>query len=175
MAFQLTEAIDVLKRTPDTLSRLLAGLPEAWIRTDEGKDTWSPYDVVGHLIPGERTDWIARARVILEDGESRAFEPFDRTAMLRMDRTRPLAELLEELARLRAVNLEALAAMKLDDAALDRRGTHPDFGPVTLRQLLATWVVHDLGHIAQVTRVMARRLAGDVGPWAAYLPVLTRR
>lgn len=169
------EAADVLGRTPGVLRALLAGLPERLQRADEGEGTWSPFDVLGHLIHGERTDWIPRLRVILEHGESRAFEPFDRFAMLGANRGRTLAELLDEFEALRVANLVELGRARsagLDPAAV---GRHPDFGRVTAGELLATWVVHDLGHIAQIARVTAKAFGGEVGPWRAYLPVLADR
>jgi len=174
MTFDLDEAIAVLARTPGTVAALLRDLPTGWTTCDEGPETFSPYVVVGHLIHGERTDWIPRARLILERGETVAFEPYDRLAQYRESEGKTLGELLEAFAILRGQNLDTLRSFRLTSADLDRRGRHPDFGPVTLRQLLATWVVHDLGHIGQIARVMAKRYRADVGPWAAYLPVLTR-
>lgn len=172
MPFDLDEATAILARTPWVLSALLDELPSGWVEGDEGPDSWSPFDVVGHLIHGEKTDWIPRATVILEHGEAKAFEPFDRFAMLEASRGRTLSELLTEFAELRQGNLEALAELRLTEADFERRGVHPELGGVTLGQLLATWVVHDLGHLAQVSRVMARQYAGLVGPWRDYLPVL---
>lgn len=169
--FDLHEAVAVLTRTPATLDSLLRHLPETWTTATEGPDTWSPYDIVGHLIHGEHTDWIPRAQRILQDGETRAFEPFDRFAQFEASRGKSLPQLLDEFATARASSLSALEALKLTDADLDRRGRHPDFGTVTLRQLLATWVAHDLDHLMQVTRVLGRRYAEDVGPWRAYLRV----
>jgi hypothetical protein len=174
MDFDLTAGPALLARTPATLDCLLRGLGPEWTAGNEGPETWSPFDVLGHLVHGEKTDWIPRARMILEAGESQTFAPFDRFAMFRDPPGTTLAGRLEEFARLRADNLATLAAMKLTPADLARTGRHPDFGAVTLGQLLATWVVHDLGHIAQVTRVMARQHGAAVGPWRAYLPVLTR-
>jgi len=174
MTFDLDEAVTILARTPATVAALLRDLPIGWTTCDEGPETFSPYGVVGHLIHGERTDWIPRARLILERGETTAFEPYDRFAQYRESEGKTLGELLETFAMLRGQNLETLRSFRLTAADLDRRGRHPDFGPVTLRQLLATWVVHDLGHIGQIARVMAKCYRADVGPWAAYLPVLTR-
>ena len=175
MDFDLDEALAVLSRTPQTLRALLTGLPAGWTSHDEGPDTWSPYDVLGHLIHGEKVDWIGRARTILDHGESRIFEPFDRFAMLRQPKGRPLTDLLDEFAGLRARNLETLRGFELTPEHLDLRGRHPDFGTVTLAQLLAAWTVHDLGHVAQIARVMARQYTDAVGPWRAYLPVLAPR
>ena len=174
MTFVLSEGIAVLERTPATLRALLADLPDAWIAANEGPDTFSPFDNVGHLIHGERTDWIPRARIILAQGANRRFEPYDRFAQIRESRGKSLAELLDELARLRADNLATLRGWSLTDRQLALEGEHPALGPVTLRQLLATWVAHDLGHIAQTSRVMAKRYREAVGPWRAYLPILDR-
>lgn len=174
MDFDLTAGIAVLERTPHTLRALLAGLPPAWTDATEGPETWSPYVIVGHLIHGERTDWIPRARIILDQGPERRFTPYDRFAQFRESEGKSLADLLDELARLRAENLATLAGWRLTDAQLALRGEHPEFGPVTLRQLLATWVAHDLGHVAQTARVMAKQYRDAVGPWRAYLPVMDR-
>ena len=172
MEFDLDKGVAVLERTPRVLDALLRGLPDAWVRANEGVDTWSPYDVVGHLIHADRTDWIPRARMILEHGERRTFEPFDRFAMLKSSVGRTLASLLDEFPGVRAASLETLRGWKLTPARLEQRGTHPELGPVTLGQLLATWVAHDLDHLSQVVRVMARQYSGAVGPWAAYLRVV---
>ena len=174
MKFDLPTGIAVLERTPPTLRAMLAGLPPDWTDATEGPETWSPYVVVGHLIHGERTDWIPRARLILAQGPERRFTPYDRFAQFRESQGKSLAELLDELARLRAENLATLAGWRLTDARLALTGEHPEFGPVTLRQLLATWVAHDLGHIAQTARVMAKQYREAVGPWRAYLPVMDR-
>ena len=175
MRYELDSAMDVLRRTPGTLRALLAGIDDGWARSNEGSDTFSPFDVVGHLIDGEETDWIARARIILGRGSDPRFEPYDRFRHYVRNRGRSLESLLDEFARLRTDNLDLLASWKLGEAELDLRGAHPSLGPVTLRQLLATWVVHDLGHLAQVARVMAKQYRGEVGPWVEYLPVLTDR
>jgi hypothetical protein len=153
---------------------MLDGLPPAWTDATEGPETWSPYVIVGHLVHGERTDWIPRARIILAQGPERRFTPFDRFAQLREGANRPLAALLDDFARLRAESLATLAGWRLTDAQLALQGEHPEFGPVTLRQLLATWVAHDLGHVAQLARVMAKQYREAVGPWRAYLPVMDR-
>ena len=173
-AFDLTSAREVLARTPATLSALLSGLSEGWIRQTEGEGTWSPYDVIGHLIHGELTDWIPRARLILEKGTSQAFTPFDRFAFRERHGARSTSELLALFARLRAENLAELRALELGPRELALRGTHSELGSVTLAELLATWVVHDLGHLAQIARVQAKRWTAEVGPWRAYLPVLGR-
>lgn len=174
MDFDLPTGIAVLERTPATLHAMLAGLPSSWIDATEGSETWSPYVIAGHLIHGERTDWIPRARIILAQGPERRFAPYDRFAQFRESQGRSLTDLLEEFARLRADNLATLAGWRLTDAQLTLEGEHPEFGPVTLRQLLATWVAHDLGHIAQTARVMAKQYREAVGPWRAYLPIMDR-
>ena len=170
----MAAAVAVLERTPAALRALLEGLPREWTDADEGPETWSPYVVVGHLIHGERTDWIPRARIILAQGAERRFAPFDRFAQLEESRGKSLAELLDELAALRAENLATLAGWGLTEAQLGLEGEHPEFGRVTLRELLATWVAHDLGHIAQISRVMAKQYREAVGPWRAYLTIMDR-
>ena len=172
MEFQLDSAKEVLRRTPATLNSLLRQLPDKWVVANEGPDSWSPFDVVGHLIHGEEADWIPRAKVILEFGESRPFEPFDRFAMLEKSRGKSLDELLDRFGRLRAESLQELERMNLTPEMLLKRGLHPELGVVTLGQLLSTWVVHDLGHIGQTARVMAKQYGEAVGPWRAYLPIL---
>lgn len=174
-SFDLANAVAVLARTPATMRALVGDLPAAWARGDEGPDTWSPIVVLGHLIHGERTDWIPRARTILEHGEAKPFAPYDRFAQFTESAGKPVATLLEEFASLRAENLATVAAWNLTAADLAKTGTHPDFGRVTLSQLLATWVVHDLDHVVQVSRVVAKQLHGAVGPWEAYLGVLRDR
>jgi hypothetical protein len=174
MPFVLDDAIAVLERTPATLRALLAGLPDAWTTSDEGPDTFTAFDNVGHLIHGERADWVERARIILAQGEDRRFAPYDRFAQARESAGKTLAQLLDEFEALRAGNLATLRGWRLTERELALEGEHPAFGRVTLRQLLATWAVHDLGHVAQVARVMAKRYRDEVGPWQAYLPVLTR-
>lgn len=172
--FTLEAGIPVLERTPAVLRALLEGLPDEWIVATEGPDTWSPFDVVGHLIHGERTDWLPRVELILTRGESVTFPPFDRFAQLEASRGLTLAELLDTFAALRAANLGRLREIVPGPAELARRGRHPEFGPVTLGQHLSTWVAHDLSHLAQIARVMARRYTEAVGPWRAYLPLLGR-
>jgi hypothetical protein len=170
--FNLAEAIPVLERTPDVLSTLLDELPEDWTRVDEGPDTWTPREVIAHLIHGDRTDWIPRARIILKQESNRRFEPFDRNAELKSKK--PLRDLLKEFDRLRTNNVGTLRGWNLKEKDLELTGEHPEFGAVTMRQLLATWVVHDLSHIAQITRTMARAYTKPVGPWTAYFRVLQR-
>ena len=174
MDFDLTNGTAVLERTPHVLRALLAGLPPAWTDATEGPETWSPFVVVGHLLHGERTDWIPRARIILAQGPDRRFEPFDRFAQFRDSAGQSLDALLDAFAEARAANLATLAGWHLTDAQLALEGEHPALGTVTLRQLLATWVAHDLGHIAQTSRVMAKQYRDAVGPWREYLPVLDR-
>jgi hypothetical protein len=174
LEFTLERTIEVLERTPKTLRSLLAGLAEAWTLGNEGSDTFSSFDVLGHLIHGERTDWIPRAKIILEHGPSRPFTPFDRFGFREATKGKSLADLLDTFESLRAENIAALKALRLDASQLDRVGTHPELGKVTLRQLLATWAVHDLGHVGQIARVMAKQYGTDVGPWKEYLPILTR-
>ena len=175
--FNLAESIALLTRTPATLDALLRGLPNIWVRSSEGRtkdgnNTWSAFDIVGHLIVGERTDWMERARIILQDGEARAFDPFDRFAQAKEGQGKSLEQLLDEFARLRKENLAALQALNLQPEDLVRRGTHPELGVVTLSELLATWAVHDLTHVHQLSRVMAHQYRDAVGPWSAYLGVL---
>ena len=175
--FSLAEAAAVLARTPATLDALLRGLPDIWVRGNEGrgkdgKNTWNPFDIVGHLIVGERTDWMPRARIILEHGEARPFDPFDRFAQAKESQGKSLEQLLDEFARLRKENLAALHALNLQPQDLACRGMHPELGVVTLSQLLATWAVHDLTHLHQLSRVMAHQYRDAVGPWSAYLGVL---
>jgi hypothetical protein len=171
--FVLEEAVAVLARTPATLDALLRGLPEGWIAAHEGGETWSPFDIIGHLIHGERTDWVPRAKIIREHGEARPFEKFDRFAQFALSQGRTLGSLLDEFAGLRQENLRELQAMGLTDADLERRGRHPELGIVTMRQLLATWMAHDLDHIVQVSRVLARQYSDEVGPWRAYLRIIS--
>ncbi len=162
----------LLAQTPAALNELLRGLPEPWTHRNEGEGTWSAFDIVGHLIHGERADWIPRVKVILEFGETRPFEPFDRLAQSRESQGKSLPQLLDEFAELRSRNLAALHEMNISERDLHRRGTHPALGTVTLRQLLATWPAHDLTHLHQLSRVMAFQYRDEVGPWQAYLGVL---
>jgi DinB superfamily len=173
MQFRLDLSIDILRRTPATLEALLLRVDQAWARGTEGPDTFSPFDVVGHLIDGEETDWMTRSRIILARGSDPRFEPYDRFRHRARNAARNLESLLAEFAKLRAGNVELLDSWHLTEAELDMRGEHPELGPVTLRQLLASWVVHDLEHLAQVARVMAKQYRSEVGPWVPYLPVLT--
>jgi uncharacterized damage-inducible protein DinB len=173
-AFDLCDAMAVLERTPGTLTMLLDGLPDTWVRATEGDASWSPYDVIGHLIHGERTDWIPRARHIVA-GKTDPFEPFDRTAQFRESQSQRLNELLTTFAKLRRENLTALNEMNLRPEDLRKQGLHPELGPVTLGQLLATWVAHDLDHVGQIARTMAKVYKDATGPWSAYLSILHDR
>lgn len=172
MDFDLEEALPVLRHTPAVLRALLAELPDQWTGATEGPGTWSPFDIVGHLIHGERTDWVPRVEHILRHSDAVPFPPFDREAMFTLSKGLSLATLLDTFAALRAENLVRLVALGLTPADLDRRGLHPELGVVTMRQHLATWTAHDLSHVAQIVRVMARQYKEPVGPWRAYLPLL---
>jgi hypothetical protein len=174
MLFDVVEGAAVLARTPATLSTLLRGLSPAWTDATEGPDTWSAYIIVGHLLHGERTDWIPRAQIILDQGADRGFEPYDRFAQFRESEGKSLTDLLDAFAAERACNLATLASWRLANAQLSLTGTHPAFGDVTLGQLLATWVAHDLGHIAQISRVMAKQYRDAVGPWREYLTIVNQ-
>jgi hypothetical protein len=170
--FTFEDAVPILSRTPAVLRALLWDVPASWASGTEGPETWSPFDIVGHLIHGERTDWIPRTEILLTHGETRAFTPFDRFAQFEASRGKTLHDLLETFAELRAANLIRLESLGLTPEDFDRRGRHPELGPVTLEELLATWVAHDLSHIAQIVRVMGRQYTEAVGPWRAYLPML---
>jgi hypothetical protein len=171
--FSLSAARNHLARTPAVLDTWLRDLPEEWARANEGGESWSPCDVVGHLIHGEKTDWIPRLTRILEHGTGVPFEKFDRFAQFRDSEGKALGELLDEFARRRAESLRALDGLALDSAALDRQGRHPILGEVTARQLLATWVAHDHDHIVQIARVIATQYAEEVGPWRQFLRVIS--
>jgi hypothetical protein len=175
MEFDLAQAVALLSRTPVVLQALLASLPPEWTQNNEGPETWSPYDVIGHLIHGERADWIARARIILADGEARPFDPVDRLAQFTDSQGKTLEELLAEFAALRERSLDALRGLKIGSAELERTGQHPALGRVKLKELLATWVAHDLDHLGQIARTMAKQYTREVGPWKAYLSILGDR
>jgi DinB superfamily len=172
MDFELTHTIALLERTPAALNALLKDLPELWISRNEGENTWNVFDIIGHLVHAERTDWVPRARMILEFGEREAFRPFDRLGQVRESQGKSLPQLLDEFARVRNDNVAQLRSLNLQPTDLARRGRHPVFGPVTLSQLLATWAAHDLTHLHQISRVMAHQYREAVGPWSAFLGVL---
>lgn len=172
MEQNLQHTIALLTRTPAALNSLLQDLPDVWTRSNEGENTWSVFDVVGHLIHGERADWMPRARMVLQFGENRTFEPFDRVAQMRESQGKSLAQLLDEFASVRSENLAELRALNLQPEDLKRRGRHPALGVVTLSELLATWAAHDLTHLHQISRIMAHQYRQAVGPWSAFLGVL---
>ena len=165
MNFDLPNTLAILERTPEVLTSYLEDLPDDWLKQNEGSDTWSPYDVIGHLIVGEKTDWIPRTRIILSDSNNKAFEPFDRFAQFNEVQSKPIHVMLDEFSRLRHQNLRELISFQITPTDLEKTGIHPEFGQVTLKQLLATWTVHDLGHIAQISRVMVFQYSEEVGPW----------
>lgn len=172
MKFDLDQAAEILRQTPYALMRMLGDLSSEWTHGDGNREYWSPYDVIGHLIHGEETDWIPRAEIILRQGEDRKFEPYDRLAQFEKSKGRPLGDLLTEFAHMRSVNLEKLIRWQLTPDQLALKGVHPELGEVTLEQLLATWVVHDLNHIRQIVTFMAAKYADNVGVWKAYLSIL---
>jgi hypothetical protein len=174
MNFKIEEAIEILERTPLTLSSLLTGLSDEWIFSNEGESTWSPFDVVGHLIEAEKYNFIPRIEMILTKGESETFPPFDRFSQIRQNSEKTVDQLLVEFAEIRLKNLEELKAIIQLNTNLEQRGVHPDFGVVRLREQLSTWTAHDLSHIAQIVRVMANRYKEDVGPWKAYLRIMKK-
>ena len=174
MEFSVNHTIEILRSTPDVLRALLGDLSEPWVRNNYGEQTFSPFDVVGHLIHGEREDWIARAQVTIKHGESRPFEPFDRYAMYEASEGKSIHDLLDTFRTLRAENLAHLKDMHLSSQQLDLRATHPEFGSVTLRQLLATWAVHDLHHIAQICKSLSYQYRDEVGPWKAYIGIIPK-
>ena len=172
MRYNIEDSIAILGRTPAVLRAMLSGLPECWVLATEGGESWSAYDIVGHLIHGEKTDWLQRLGIILEHGEAQPFEPFDRFAQFEESKGMSLEQLLDEFAMLRAGNIEQLRSLAISEEQLALKGTHPALGRVTLSQLLATWTCHDLGHIYQISRTMAAQYKGEVGPWVEYLRVL---
>jgi hypothetical protein len=173
MRFDIDHSFEVLSRTPPVMRAMLGGVGDGWTRENEGADTFSPFDVIGHLIDGEETDWIPRARIVMSQGENRTFERYDRFRHKSRNKDRSLESLLDEFEKLRGENIALVKSWKLTSDDLRLTATHPALGSVTLAQLLAAWVVHDLGHIAQVSRVMAKQYKEEVGPWIQYLPVLT--
>jgi len=170
--FNLKEAIGILGRTPAVLISLLSGLSPTWIYNNEGGESWNPFDIVGHLTHGEKMDWIPRSKIILENGEKNTFEPFDRFAQFKDSKGKTLNDLLEEFTKLRKSNIDVLNKLNLDENDFNKKGIHPEFGKVTLKQLFSTWVAHDLSHIRQIARVMAKQYKNEIGPWGIYLPVI---
>ena len=173
MRFDIDHSIEILSRTPSAMRAMLDGVSDGWTRENEGPDTFSAFDVIGHLIDGEETDWIPRARIVMSQGENRTFERYDRFRHKSRNKDRSLASLLDEFEKLRRDNIELVKSWKLTNDDLRLTAMHPALGTVTFAQLLSAWVVHDLGHIAQVSRVMAKQYKEEVGPWVQYLPVLT--
>jgi len=174
MTYSIEKALEILERTPKVLSTLLEGISEEWIRNNEGENTWSPYEVVGHLIHGEKTDWIPRAKVILSNSDNKTFIPFDRFAQNNEDQDKTIGVLLQEFKERRVANIAELKSLNIDENKLFEMGIHPELGDVNLKELLSTWVVHDLGHISQISRVMAKQYKGEVGAWKEYLGILKR-
>lgn len=174
MKFDLNKSIEILERTPKILEFFLNDLSSSWIKSNEGENTWSPYDILGHLIFGEKTDWIVRVKIILSQSENKIFEPFDRFAQLKINQNNSISDLITEFKALRKRNLKELELLNLTTENLKFKGIHPEFGEVTLEQLISTWIVHDLGHIAQISRVMAKQYKSNVGPWKAYLSILNK-
>ena len=174
MTFEIEKAIEILERTPLTLETLLKGISEEWLKNDEGENTWSPYSIVGHLIHGEKTDWIPRARILLSDSENKTFIPFNRFAQNNENQETPIEELLEEFKERRSENLKELKSLQINNSKLKEKGIHPELGEVNLKELLSTWVVHDLGHISQISRVMAKQYKNEVGVWKEYLGILKK-
>ena len=172
MEFSVENSIEILERTPSVLNTMLQGIASEWTSDNEGKDTWSVYDVIGHLIHGEKTDWVPRAKIILSANSNKNFEVFDRFAQFENSKGKSLNELLDEFGKLRKQNLDWLYAAKITDDDLEKKGIHPAFDNVSLSQLLATWTVHDLNHIAQIARIMSKQYQSAVGPWTAYLKIL---
>lgn len=174
MTFDLYKSIEILTRTPYVLEALLNGLNDEWLMSNEGGDTWSPFTIIGHLIHGEKTDWVIRMEIILSDAPDKHFIPFDRSAQFEASKGKTITQLLEEFKIIRKQNIDILASQKITSADLTKKGIHPAFGEVTLQELLATWTAHDLGHIAQIARVMAKQYTNEVGPWKQYLPILEK-
>ncbi|MFC1556047.1 DinB family protein [candidate division KSB1 bacterium] len=174
MEFNFEHCIDILSRTPDVIGELLSDIPGEWADSNEGEGTWSPYENVAHFIHGEHEDWLPRLKIILEHGDKNPFTPFDPQAFPSFCEGKTLSELLDEFEKLRLENIEELRKLNLKEEDFQKTGAHPEFGPVSIQQLIATWAVHDLSHIAQIARVMAKQFTEETGPWAAYLPILTK-
>lgn len=172
MKYNLIQAISVLEKTPETLIHLLSDLPIEWTHQNEGLDTWSPYDVIGHLVHGEKTDWIPRLEIVLSISGGKTFTPYDRFAQFEMSKGKSLKDLLYEFTRLRRENIATLRSKNINEKDLDKQGIHPELGPISLRNMLAAWVVHDLGHLAQISRVMAKQYKHEIGPWTKYLTIV---
>ncbi|WP_430467017.1 DinB family protein [Winogradskyella ouciana] len=172
MKYSIEKALEVLQQTPKTLKSYLGNLSDDWLFSNEGNDTWNPYDVVGHLIHGEKTDWIPRLKIILSNAENKTFEAFDRFAQFENSKGKTISQLLNEFENLRQDNLKVLKQLNLSSEQLQQKGMHPELGEVSISELLACWVTHDLGHIAQISRVMAKQYKNEVGPWVAYIPIL---
>lgn len=173
MKYSPDRSSEILERTPTVLKSLLSGLHDDWVMNNEGPETFSPYDVIGHLIYGEKTDWVVRAKIILEFGLSKPFEPWDRFAQYEESKGKTLQQLLDEFERVRNENIKWLRSLNLSESDLDKKGMHPALGEVTLRNLLSTWVVHDLAHLAQITRVMAKQYKEEIGPWHEFFRILS--
>ncbi len=173
MKYTVTGALEILERTPAVLTTLLSGLSDGWVMNNEGPETFSPYDVLGHLIHGEKTDWTTRAKMILEFGNTKTFVPWDRFAQYEESKGKSLQQLLEEFAVVRKENITWFRSLNLTEYDLDKKGMHPKLGEVTLRNLLSTWVIHDLTHIAQVTRVMAKQYKEEMGPWVDFFRIMS--
>lgn len=174
MNFTIEKSLEVLERTPHVLEALLLGISDDWSKPNEGDNTFSAFDVIGHLIHGEKTDWIPRMNIILADDQKEVFEPFDRFAQFQYSKGKNLDQLIDEFKRLRKNNIESLRSKNLNEFDLNKKAQHPSLGEVSLSQLLATWTVHDLTHIGQIARVMAKQYKLEVGPWEKFLPILTR-
>ncbi|MTE26149.1 DinB family protein [Winogradskyella ouciana] len=172
MKYSIEKALEILEQTPKTLKSYLGNLSDDWLFANEGNDTWSPYDVVGHLIHGEKTDWIPRLKIILSNSENKTFESFDRFAQFENSKGKTITQLLNEFENLRQDNLKVLKQLNLSSEQLKLKSMHPELGEVSISELLACWVTHDLGHIAQISRVMAKQYKNEVGPWVAYIPIL---
>ncbi len=172
MEFELNKSIEILERTPFIIESFLNGLSNQWLKNNEGPKTWSPYDILGHLIFGEKTDWMIRINIILGDSDNKLFEPFDRFAQLDENQNKNITEMLKEFHTLRHQNLEELKSLNIKEDGFSKTGIHPEFGSVTIGQLISTWTVHDLSHIAQISRVMAKQYDQQVGPWKAYIGLL---
>ena len=174
MNFDLNDSIEILERTPMVVTALLSGLSNRWLFNNEGNDSWSPYDIIGHYIEGEKTDWIPRMRIILSNDDDKRFVRFDRFAQLNNDKNKPIDVLLNEFSEWRRKNILELKGANVDEEKLNKKGIHPAFGEVTLRQLLAAWVAHDLNHIGQISRVMAKQFKDEIGPWTKYISIVNK-